>query len=53
MDLNISEVQQADSALARQRSQVVGYEIRELLEAAVGGNTQRATRRINGAKGPE
>ncbi|CAJ1415321.1 unnamed protein product [Effrenium voratum] len=43
VDLNISEVQQADSALARQRSQVVGYEIRELLEAAVGGNTQRAS----------
>ncbi|CAE7199748.1 unnamed protein product, partial [Symbiodinium microadriaticum] len=32
----------APAELARQRSQVPGYEIRDLLEATIGGNTQRA-----------
>ncbi|CAK9001002.1 unnamed protein product [Durusdinium trenchii] len=39
---NTSMVVTAPSDQARQRSQVPGYEIRELLEATIGGNTQRA-----------
>jgi len=39
---NTSAVLAAPADLARQRSQVPGYEIRDLLEATIGGNTQRA-----------
>ncbi|CAE7351816.1 unnamed protein product [Symbiodinium natans] len=39
---NTSAVLSAPASLARQRSQVPGYEIRDLLEATIGGNTQRA-----------
>eukprot|EP00434_Breviolum_minutum_P034969 symbB.v1.2.030952.t1/scaffold3543.1/size54354/3 len=40
---NSSQVMIAPSSQARQRSQVPGYQIRELLEATIGGNSQRAS----------
>lgn len=40
VDLTVAEVVDAQSDLARQRSHVAGYEIRELLKASIGANTQ-------------
>eukprot|EP00931_Biecheleriopsis_adriatica_P064569 TRINITY_DN39331_c0_g1_i1.p1 TRINITY_DN39331_c0_g1~~TRINITY_DN39331_c0_g1_i1.p1 ORF type:complete len:2141 (-),score=384.05 TRINITY_DN39331_c0_g1_i1:55-6009(-) len=43
IDMPVDEVVKAPNDAARQRSQVPGYEIRELLQATVGANTQRGS----------
>jgi len=41
VDIDVEETLSVESILARQRSQIEGYEIKELLTATVGGNTQQ------------